>query len=460
MGSHRLAAAPLLVLGLSLACLAPSDAAPRLSEPARWLQGYLKIDTTNPPGGEHRAAAYLGDILHREGIPTRLYVTPSGRTSLYARLPATGEPRQGALVLTHHMDVVPPGPGWSVPPFAAEVRDGRLWGRGAVDAKALGIAQLAAFVDLARRKAELSRDVIFLAVADEETGSHQGMAWLFENHPEIFSGVDGVLNEGGSNRVVNERILWWEVEVAQKRPLWLEVRTGGRAGHASGHYPNSAVHKLLTALARVVELPRTYRVTPPVREYLARLAPLHPGRYSEIFTHIDDYVEPAGPTVALMPGIANLFLDTVQVTVVETTDSINVIPAEARAQIDARLLPDTDGEAFLASLRETLGEEVEVEVLLDPPPSPPSPTSTPLYQAVAEVLGESAPVVPSVIAGTTDSRLFRQRGIPAYGIMPFALEYADRSGIHAADERIPLAELDRGVARMLRIVERSCLRAE
>lgn len=154
-----------------------------------------------------------------------------------------------------------------------------------------------------------------------------------------------------------------------------------------------------------------------------------------------------------MPGQANYFLDTVQVTVLEGGDRINVVPAEASALIDARLLPDTDADAFLERLREALGSGVEVEVLLSAPPAEPSPVDTRAYAAAAAVLDDEAPVVPAFISGFTDARFFRERGIPSYGLSPFVLEGEVLRGIHGADERIPLGEFEAGVERMRRIVE-------
>ena len=174
-------------------------AAPALSEPAAWLQQYLRTDTSNPPGNEGKAAAFLAGLLQRAGIPSRVIANPQGRANLYARL---ASPRSGgrAVLLLHHMDVVPPGPGWTVPPFAGLVKNGQLWGRGALDDKSLGVAQLAAMIDLQRRRVPLERDVIFLAVADEENGGLNGTGWLLANHPELLKGVEGVIGEGGAAR--------------------------------------------------------------------------------------------------------------------------------------------------------------------------------------------------------------------------------------------------------------------
>ncbi|HEY0784195.1 MAG TPA: M20/M25/M40 family metallo-hydrolase, partial [Thermoanaerobaculia bacterium] len=238
----------LALLALCLAAPRPTAAAD-LSEPARWLQGYLRIDTTNPPGNERQAAAYLAEILRREGITASLLPTPEGRVNLYARLTSPASGGRGVLLL-HHMDVVAPGPGWTVAPFAGLVRDGRLFGRGALDDKSLGIAQLAALIDLKRRNVALDRDVAVLAVADEENGGGRGTGWLLAAHPEIFRGVEAVVGEGGRSQLSGDRrLLWWGIEVAQKRPLWLEVATSGRGGHGSGLNPESANHQMIQGLA-------------------------------------------------------------------------------------------------------------------------------------------------------------------------------------------------------------------
>lgn len=440
----------LILASLALVLLAANRSS-ELSEAGRWLQGYLRIDTTNPPGREHLSAVYLAEILRREGIPVHIARTANGRASLWARL---SSPRSNgrALVLLHHMDVVSPGPGWTVPPFSGEVREGRLWGRGALDDKSLGIAQLAAFIDLKRRGVPIERDVIYLAVADEENGGIEGTGWLLEHRPEMFVGAEAVLGEGGRAQTAAGRLLWWGIEVAQKRPLWLEVAATGRGGHASGLNPESATHQLVEGLARVLQRPKRWRVTPAARQYVHAIAPLHNDYWKRILGGIDGIVKPEGPSEFLLPGMANLFLDTVQVTVLRGGERINVVPERATALIDIRLLPDTDAQAFLAGIEESLGKGFEVKVLVTSPPVPPSQASGRLYGAFQQALAADAPVVPTFVPGFTDSRYFRERGIPAYGVAPFAVGGEDLKGIHGPDERIPIDELDRGVERMHRIV--------
>ncbi len=442
----------LLLVVLAGGTLGSSPPAP--AEPVRWLADYIRIDTTNPPGDEHRAAAYLRRILHAEGVATRLLVSPEGRPSLYARLDSGHE--GGALVLHHHMDVVPAEEGWSVDPFGGEISEGFVWGRGAVDDKSLGIAHLAAFLDLKRRGTPLARDVVFLAVADEESGGKGGTGWLLAHHPELFEGVAAVLGEGGSNRGYGERLAWWGVEVAQKRPLWLRVTAHGRGGHGSSLNLHTAPHRLVRALARLVDRPLDYRVTAEARSYFEAVAPLQGGRFRTVAERLDEIVASDSPERRLLPGLPNYLLDSVQVNAIAAGDRINVAPEKAEALVDVRLLPDTDQEAFLAGLRETLGERVQVEILLDSPPVAPSPTDGEIYRCLEKALSEAAPVVPAFIPGVTDARYFRLRGIAAYGFSPFVIDGADLGGIHGADERIPVAAFERGVETMIRVT-RACV---
>jgi acetylornithine deacetylase/succinyl-diaminopimelate desuccinylase-like protein len=443
---------------------AVDDAAPSLADEATsWLQGYLRIDTTNPPGNEARAAAYLAQILHSEGVATRLLVTPDGRTNLYARLAAT-EPESDTLILLHHMDVVAAGDGWTHDPLSAELSKGKIWGRGAIDAKSLGIAHLAAFINTKRSNRPRKRELIFLAVADEESGGQEGARWLLEEHAALISNnVAGVLNEGGSNRVISERLLWWGIEVAQKRPLWVRATAHGRGGHGSAYNPGSATHRLLVGLAEfVLEEPES-RVTVETRQYFAAIAPFHSQGFRDVFgaedlqTVQDRFrVALAGGSSrpVLMPGMMAFFQDTIQITSVQgSSETVNVVSEEASALIDIRLLPDTKTDDVLDRLRETLGRGVSVDVLLRSPITPSSSTETPIFEALRRTLGSEAPVIPALITGTTDSRYFRERGIPAYGFSPFVLSGEEARGIHGPNESIPLAKFTQGLATMIRVVE-------
>ncbi|GMU64000.1 MAG: hypothetical protein AMXMBFR36_02740 [Acidobacteriota bacterium] len=443
-------AAPALALLALVAGHAQGEDAP--TQTATWLVNYLRLDTTNPPGREADAAAMLARLLAQHRIASERFVTPDGRTSLAAQLPAT-VPGGGTIVLMHHLDVVPAGEGWTVPPFEGIVKDGAIWGRGAIDTKGLGIAYLEAFLEAAKMP-ERRRDLLYLAVADEEAGGIAGAKFLFERHPELFDGVEAVLGEGGSNRVVLGRTFHWGVEVAQKRPLWLEATARGRAGHSSSVNPESAAHQLVRALARALEMPVEWRVTPAARAFFEALAP-HDPQAAKVAADLDRIAASGEPTPAIQPGMAGLFLDTLQITQLEAADRINVVAGEAKATIDARLLPDTDPKTWLAALRERLGPEIDVRVLLEAPASAPSPASGEVWDAIAAALGRGRePVVPVFIGGISDSRWFRERGIPAYGLLPFPIEGMLMRTVHGPDERMPLDAFAEGIERTKDLVRR------
>lgn len=443
----------LLLFGTTLRAAAPTLPETNLEPALERLQQYLRLDTSNPPGNEGAGVSFLARLLQERAFPTERYVSPSGRVSLAARLPATGPEAEtaGVIVLLHHVDVVPAGPGWSQPPFAGLLQKGAIWGRGAIDMKSLGIAQLEAFfaaAELPQRR----RELLYLAVADEEAGGKEGTAWLLERHPELFRRVEAVLNEGGQNRTARGRTLYWGIEVEQKRPLWLEVKARGRGGHGSMATVDSAPHELIRALAEVLNTPPRFRVSPAARRFLEGLSQVDPHARKLLVGDRLQAVE-SGKVDLLLPGMAGYFLDTIQVTRLEGSERINVVPGEARAQLDIRLLPDTDQSAFLSWLKSRLGSNVEVQILLDHPPVPPSPTDSEVYRELQEVLEREAPVLPVFIAGVTDSRYFRARGIPAYGLQPFELEADVLRTVHAADERIPMEAFRRGVVRFRRLIE-------
>jgi acetylornithine deacetylase/succinyl-diaminopimelate desuccinylase-like protein len=457
-----------------------------LSPAASRLAAYLAIDTTNPPGNERAGAELLAGLLRAAGIEPQRFVSPRGRVNLLARLEATPRAQSGAaggdappvgtLVLLHHIDTVPAGSGWRQgAPAAGAVHDGELWGRGAIDTKGLGIAHLTAFLDLARSPLPRRRAVVFLAVADEEAGGGEGAGWLLSAHPELFADVDAVLNEGGVNKAVAGRTLFWGIEVDQKRPLWLEVSTAGRAGHASAANPASATHRLVSGLAALVAAPRPRRVTPAATQFLVALARFDPQARAALaqLRELERHGDASDSRPLSLPGFESLLTDTLQITTLAGSERINVVAGEARAGIDVRLLPDTDEQAFVAGIERALGPGFTVKVRLTSPAAPPSPVGSADFRTLAATLATAGasgaggaggattaavpnapavPVVPAFIAAFTDSRYFRTRGIAAYGFSPFALDGLLLRTVHAPDERIPLATLDRGVETMIRVV--------
>jgi len=415
-----------------------------------WLQNYLRIDSSTPAGAEE-AAAYLRDVLHHHGIATRWLVSPEGRPSLYAHL----EPAAGAketVVLLHHADVVPAGSGWTQRPYGGEIMGGTLFGRGAVDDKSLGIAHLWSFIEASKQISRLTRGLAFLAVTDEETGGEQGSGWLVESHPELFRDVVAVLGEGGMNRVRQGRVVWWGIEVAQKRPLWLRATAAGRPGHGSTLNLHTAPHRLIRGLNRLLDRPLDFRVTPEARRYLEAVAPMEPRGFQEVVANMNEIFSHPEPATRLMPGMPNYFLDSIQINGLEAGERLNAAPDEASALIDIRLLPDIDEKAFLTEIRQLVGSDVELEVLLSAPPSAPSPTDTPFFHCLQEILEQRAPVAPAFIPGITDARYFRQREIPAYGFSPFMLDSGSLRGIHGPDEQISVEAFQAGVSVLDRVI--------
>ncbi len=360
------------------------------------------------------------------------------------------------------MDVVPArAEEWTVPPFGGIQRGGYFWGRGAVDMKSLGVAELMAFLSVHRRGTPLSRDLVFLGVPDEEAGGLQGVGRLLEDHPELFEGVGYVLNEGGVNEVIVDRTAYWGIEVDQKLPLWLRISTTGPRGHGAVPPPGGgSVETLVRLLGRILEMPRPYQVTPSVRESFAALAPTKRGKRKEVLARVDQYIDSPELEQALSESYRALLHDTLTVTGLEAGGVVNVVPGQASALIDMRLLPGHSPDAILERIRSIVGDHGEVEVLLRSEPVPPSPTNTPLYHTLESVMHAAAPdsvVGPKVQAGTSDSRFFRARGIVAYGISPFKINYYDLATIHGSDERIRVRFFDEGIGVMRSIIERFCL---
>lgn len=437
-----------LITALSLSLFPAMGLSAPPSPPSAWLTRYLTLDTSAPKG-EEEAALYLRNLLARHGLSSELIYPPSRRPSLVANLPPT-EGAGGTLVLLHHMDVVPAEADWSFEPYGGEVVDGLLQGRGAVDAKSLGIAQLQAFIAASHMR-ERKRGLMLVAVPDEEQGGGEGTGWLLENQGERFDDVIAVLNEGGTVRKVNGKVFFWGIEIAQKRPLWLRVQTRGLGGHGSSYRPSSATHQLIKALGRLLEAPPRWRITPEARQYFQALAPFYNKKYQKYLKNPELLLE-SEKTLNLEPNLLRLMVDTLQVNVLKGSEKTNTTPSSASAEIDIRLLPDTDEKAFLNRIRERLGSQVEVEVLLSSPPTKASPLDAAIYQLLDKYLSPEATTLPFFAAGTTDSRFFRQRGIPAYGFSPFPLEPQELRGIHGVDESIPLEIFEEGVERLENIV--------
>jgi acetylornithine deacetylase/succinyl-diaminopimelate desuccinylase-like protein len=429
----------------------------------RLLTRAIEFRTVNPPGDERPLAAYLVGLLRGEGIEAKVIATPSegskaGRAAAWARVRGTGARRP--VVLLSHLDVVPAEPEeWTVGPFEGVAAAGHVVGRGALDAKGIAVVHLLALVELARRNAPLERDVIFLAVPDEETGGRNGAGWLVREHPELVRDAEYVLAEGGAILPgTGSAPDLWGVAFSEKSPCWLELVARGRAGHGSAASGDGAIPTLVAALDRLRRWDQPVRVSPEVAAMFAALAP---------FAAPEDRAGLAALAPALRgdddfrrrflsePGRAALVRNTVEVTVIEGGDSTNVVPAEARAEVDARLLPGDRCESFAERLRDEIDAPgIELRILLDFEART-SRIDTALFRAIERVAarsGRPAVVVPRAIAGFSDAHYFRERGAVVYGFVPRWLDSRDTRGIHGPNERISLANLTRGVGVVVDIL--------
>lgn len=419
------------------------------------VQEYLRVNTVNPPGNESRGVEYLARLLKAEGIRYETVEPAPGRGSIWARLDGGPEP---ALVLLHHIDVVPADPRyWSVDPLAGIVKDGHIYGRGALDTKALGILHLQAFLALHREGKPLRRPVIFMATADEEAGGAYGAGWLVENRPELFSGVGMLLNEGGGGGEVAGRQVF-EIEVTQKVPLWLRLIARDVPGHGSMPRATSSVGRIVRALERLRTHQFEPRLLPAVDAYFRGRATAGVGPFAEELADPAAALRRSGFLLKLQledPFLAALTRNACSITRMTGSDKINVIPPEASAEIDCRLLPDQEIDAFVDEVRMVIGDpDIEIERIMAFSPAI-SPTDTEVYRAVEATTRRhfpSAAVLPSMQTGFTDSHFFRARGIPSYGYSPFLVPPEDDSGVHGNDERVSVENVRRGTRMMLEIL--------
>ena len=425
------------------------------------LAEYIRVDTTNPPGNETAGVEFLAAILDEAGIPYETAESAPGRGNLWARLEGGDEP---ALVLLHHIDVVSADPRyWDVDPLAGVIRDGYVWGRGALDMKGTAIAQLQAFLALAASGSKLERDVLFVATADEEAGGYYGAGWLIEERPELFENVGYLLNEGGSGMRLGDDVVF-TVEVTQKVPLWLRVTARGNPGHGSTPQTATAVTRILRAGDRVAETRFPPRVIPPVQSLFEGLAPYQEapmaGYYASIGSaiHDDEFMR----LLQLSnPSAHALLRNTCSITRLEGSDKINVVPTEAVMELDCRLLPDQDKQAFIDSLHTIINDDqVAIEEIMAFTPAI-SRTDSPLFELIEALMAERRPdarVIPGVSTGFTDSHFFRDLGIASYGFGAFVIPQGDRRGVHGNNERIGVDELVAGTDFMIELVERFATR--
>ncbi|HYN93157.1 MAG TPA: M20/M25/M40 family metallo-hydrolase [Pilimelia sp.] len=419
----------------------------------------LRIDTTNTGDGagganERPAAEYVAASLAEVGIDASIVEAAPGRASVVARV-AGADPARGALLVHGHLDVVPADPAeWSVPPFAGEVRDGYLWGRGAIDMKDFDAMVLAVLRDWRRTGVTPPRDIVLAFTSDEEAGSDYGARFLVQRHPELFEGCTEAIGEvGGYSYTVSNDLRLYLIQTAEKGLDWLRLHARGRPGHGSMVHDDNAVTALCEAVARVGRHRFPVVVTPTVRAFLAEI--------SEVLGVELDPDDPEAVIGKLGP-IANLIGATIRNTANPTRLAAgykdNVIPSRATATIDCRTLPG-QADLFLEQLREVVGPDLEVEYIHKQPALETSFDGA-LVDAMAAALraeDSAARAVPYMLSGGTDAKAFAALGIRCFGFAPLRLP-ADLNFaalFHGIDERVPLDGLRFGV-RVLDRFLRNC----
>lgn len=423
------------------------------------LSRYIKIDTTNPPGNELKAAAFLKSILDKEGIETRVIESAPGRANLYARL--RGNDSKKAVVLMHHMDVVPAEAKlWKEPPFSGLVKGAEIWGRGSLDNKGGGVMELMTLLVLKRQNISLKGDVIFIGTADEEAGGMHGAGFLLEKHADLFKDVSVVLNEGGGIRVGDDgRTRLYSVGIAEKVPLWLKLTAPGTPGHAASPGDNQAVLKLVAALNRLAGYQSPIKVVPEVQKFYADSAATAPANRREQYLDLRKSLQDPSFAADFLKDRTNnaRVRNTISITGIKGSDKINVIPAEATAEVDVRLLPGEEPQAFIEELRRVLADDsIKIEVLLSrtAATSPASPEAMKVITDYAKTNDPGAAVLFSVGTGFTDCHFFRAKGIPCLGFLPQRSTPNSEGLVHGVDERISVERLNAAIRAMYEIVRK------
>ena len=419
------------------------------------LSKYIQINTTNPPGNEIAAARMLKEKFLTDGIPATTWEPEHGRGIVAARLRGIGKHTK-SIILLSHMDVVPANPKeWEVPPFSGTVKDGKIWGRGAIDDKGAGVIELMAMLAIKRAGILLNRDVIFIATGDEEEGGKNGAGWFVDHESNVFSDAGYLLNEGGGIRGQPDGRKVYVVSVTEKTPLWLKLTASGPAGHASDPPAETAVTRLVRALGKLGEYKTPVHVIDPVQDYYhaMALADHGPPQLLNLQTSLKD---PAYLQKFLSNPNQNAHVrDTITPTVLSASQKTNVISETAYAEVDCRLLPGSDPKAVTKAIKDAIGDNsIKIDVVLNFPPIS-SPSRSPLMTAI-ETLGKTrdkGQAVPSMIIGFTDSHYFRQKKIVSYGFIPVEVNPAEGKGVHGVNERIGVKELTEGIQRMVELLK-------
>jgi acetylornithine deacetylase/succinyl-diaminopimelate desuccinylase-like protein len=459
--------------------MTPADTARSAgADAARFAADLIRIDTTNRGGGDARerpAAEYVAERLAEAGLEPLLLESAPGRANVVARIGGVGSdagadsgPRagaedsatraEGALLLHGHLDVVPADPAdWSVPPFSGEIRDGVLWGRGAVDMKNADAVLLALACEWARSGRRPRRDVVLAFTADEEDTAEFGSRWLVERHPELFEGCTEAVGESGAFTFHADGQRLYPIASAERGTAWLRLTARGRAGHGSKPNGANAVTRLAAAMARIGAYRWPVRLIPTVRAAVEAIAAAAgtrlPGGALDGGMTADELLALLGPAAALVAGTVR---NSANPTMLSAGYKVNVIPGEAVGYVDGRVLPGYE-EEFRAVLDELTGIDVSWEYAHEEIPLE-APLHAPVMARMAAALLAEDPgsvVVPYCMSGGTDAKQFSRLGMTCYGFTPLVLPegYDYYAMFHGTDERIPLSALEASVRIMDRFLE-------
>jgi acetylornithine deacetylase/succinyl-diaminopimelate desuccinylase-like protein len=452
----RLTAASLVLLLVAITAAARAQAPDWNAlndETLHNLSDYIKVNTTNPPGNELEAARYYKRILDKEGIEAQVLDSATlggNRANLYARLKGNGSKK--AVALVNHMDVVPVAPSfWSVDPFSGVVKDGYIWGRGTLDMKGQGMIQLMAMIALKRSGVPLNRDIVFIGNADEESGG-SGAETFVKNHADLLKDVEFLMTEGGENLVSNGKLQYYGVGVSEKRTYWQKIVVKGVPSHGSRPTKQNPVPRLVAALDKIAKYETPLHVLPDVQKFLHDIAPQYTGEQRVWLSDVRSAVKIPRARAWITNNIYwNAILrNTISLTMLSGSNKTNVIPAEATAGIDIRLLPDTDPHAFLATLKAIVNDTaVYWESDEGTKGKLQSPIDTDLFRAIEKASHERNPdviVTTPMFTAATDRPFYRAVGIVTYGFDPFLVENKEmQSGMHGNNERLAVSNIGFGL---------------
>ena len=447
--------APAIVAILSAAPLILADEKPPTpdfnaarDETVKILAGFVRIDTSNPPGNETKGAEYLKSILDREGIPSEIFEMERGRGNIVARLKGNGKKKP--LLLMGHIDVVGvEREKWTVDPFGGIVKDGYLYGRGSSDDKGMTSACLEVFLLLHRLKVPLDRDVIFLAEAGEEGTSTVGIDYMVQQHWDKIE-CEYALNEGGMIYAVNGKVKYVGVATTEKVPRGFKLVARGTSGHGSVPRQDNAITHLAAAVGKVGNWQAPMRLNETTRAFFSRLAKISPADEGYLYSKLEDpnNSEAVQEKIRAANPMYNSMLRTSIVpTIIKGGFRSNVIPGDAEATLDVRAVPDEDIEALAGSLRKLINDpavEVVPPAARGRPASPPSKLDTEMFRALENAQTRLFPgtiTVPLMLTGATDSAQLRAKGVQAYGLG----SVAEVSVAHGNDERISVDGLGKFV---------------